>query len=477
MTPQDKRGLHPPSSLSAENFPKRREMTWHDRLVWLLHLGADFEHALMVQYLYAAYSLGGKQVPPAYRPKVKEWQESILAVAREEMGHLLTVQNVLKFLGAGFNLSRDQFPWAIEWFNIEPFCMGSLACYVSAEMPESEDFPEQDQIQELVKKHLGKDALPVHPVAAIYREIMTLLADTERIPESALQPDTYSQQASWNEWGRGYKPAPRALDAAGNLVNATDDVKRQARFDSNILIYQVATRTEAIEALEAISLQGEGIEDSKKEGEWTHFRRFITIFREFQEIESSDWSPAARAAINPSTNPDPNAPYPAGYISCARTRNWAVLLNVRYWMLFRYLAHTFQIEPAGTLSEPNVRAMLMHRVFGEMYQLKTLSRRLFQMPLRDVDADPKTPESMRMNAGPPFELPANTRIPVSDVDCWCLHRDSLVASRDACNSILGTNPTPDEKEYIKALLALDEQTEAWIVQILAGMNSTMRYEA
>lgn len=82
-----------------------------------------------------------------------------------------------------------------------------------------------------------------------------------------------------------------------------------------------------------------------------------------------------------------------------------------------------------------------------------------------------------MNAGPPFELPANTRIPVSDVDCWCLHRDSLVASRDACNSILGTNPTPDEKEYIKALLALDEQTEAWIVQILAGMNSTMRYEA
>jgi hypothetical protein len=477
MTPQDERGSHRPISLFDEHFPKRREMTCHDRLVWLLHLGAALEHSLMVQYLYAAYSLGGKQVPPEHRHQVKQWQESILAVAREEMGHLITVQNILTFLGAGFSLSRSQFPWAIEWFNIEPFCMGSLACYINAEMPENEKFPEREEIEELVKKHLKKDALPVHPVAEIYREIVTVLADTEQIPESAFQPDTYSLQASWDEWGRGYKPAPRPLDAAGNLVKTAPDVQQQARFDSNILIYRVATRTEALAALKAISLQGEGVEDSTDQGEWTHFRRFIKIFQEFKKIQSSDWSPAARAAINPTTYADPNAPDPDGYISCEYTRNWAVLLNVRYWMLFRYLAHTFQIQPAGAPNEPNVRAMLMHRVFGEMYQLKTLSGKLFQMPLRKEDADAKTPESMRVNAGPPFELPSNTRIPVSDVDCWCLHRDSLVASRDACNAIIGSNPTPDEREYIKTLLAIDEQTDAWIVQILAGMNSTTRYGA
>jgi hypothetical protein len=431
----------------------------------------------MVQYLYAAYSLGGKQVPPEHHRKVKEWQESILAVAREEMGHLISVQNVLTFLGAGFNLSRDQFPWAIEWFNIEPFCMGSLACYVNAEMPELEKFRERKEIVELVKQHLKKDALPVHPVAEVYREIMTLLADTQRIPESAFQPDTYSLQASWDEWGRGYKPAPRQLDAAGNLYKTTADVERQAQFDSHIMIYRVATRTDALAALKAISLQGEGVEDSKKEGEWTHFRRFIKIFREFKKIQSSDWRPAARAAINPNTNSDSRAPYRDGYISCERTRNWAVLLNVRYWMLFRYLAHTFQIEPGGAPEEPNVRAMLMHRIFGEMYQLKTLSGKLFQMPLRDIDADPETPDSMRMTAGPPFEMPSDTRIPASDVDCWCLHRNSLVSSRAACNSILASNPTPDEKEYIKTLLALDENTEAWIIKILAGMNSTTRYDA
>jgi hypothetical protein len=477
MTPQD---VIPwtPIVVMTDHFPKRREMTWHDQLVWMLHLGAVLEHALMVQYLYAAYSLGGPQVPEQYHHKIKEWQESILAVAREEMGHLLTVQNVLTFLGSSFSLERDQFPWAVEWFNIEPFCMGSLACYINAEMPEIDYFPERAEIEDRVKEHLKKNALPVHPVAEIYREIMKLLADKERIPESALQPDTYSLQASWDAWGRGYKPAPRALDAAGNLAEATEDVKQQGQFDSNILIYQVATRTDALAALAAISVQGEGVEDSQVEGEWTHFRRFMKIYKEYKEIRSSDWSPAARAAVNPTTNkPDLEAPDPPGYISCERTRNWAVLLNVRYWMLFRYLAHTFQIEPAGAPDEPSVRAMLMHRVFGEMYQLKTLSGKLFQMPLRDVDADPKTPDSMRITAGPPFELPSNRRIPVSDVDCWCLHRDSLVASRNACNAILNSNPTPDEKEYIKTLLALDEKTEAWIVKILAGMNSTMRYGA
>ena len=461
-----------------EHFSMRREMTCHEQLILLLHLGAAFEHALLVQYLYAAYSLGGPQVAVDHRPQIKEWQESILAVAREEMGHLLTVQNVLTFLGAGFSLDRERFPWAIEWFNIEPFTMGSLACYVNAEIPEIDPFLEREEIERLAKQHLGKDAAPVHPVAEVYREIMRLLADKDRIPESALQPDTYCLQASWDEWGRGYKPAPRALDAAGNLIKITRERDRQAQFESNVLIFQVATRTDALEALQAVSLQGEGAEESKIDGEWSHFRRFIKIFREFKDIQKklgSDWNPSVSTPVNPNTNPDPLAPNRDGYISCERTRNWAVLLNVRYKMLFRYLAHSFQIARSGATDEPNLRAMVMHRVFGEMYQLKALSGRLFQMPLRDIDADPTTPPSERRYAGPPFELPWNLRIPVADVDCWCMHRDSLVASREACSAILRSKPIEEEQEYIKTLLALDEQTDKWIVQILAGLNSTMRY--
>jgi hypothetical protein len=60
----------------------------------LLHFAASIEHSLMVEYLYAAYSLGGEQVPARHRDMVRLWRRMILSIAKEEMGHLLTVQNI-----------------------------------------------------------------------------------------------------------------------------------------------------------------------------------------------------------------------------------------------------------------------------------------------------------------------------------------------------------------------------------------------
>src|SRR5882724_13325243 len=118
---------------------KRPDMTWKDHLVMLLHIGAEIEHSLMVQYLYAAYSLGGTQVPPDRREMVKRWQDDILAVAKEEMGHLLTVQNILTLIGQPINLGRMDLPWDIPFypfpFQLEPLSLDSVACYVFAEMP------------------------------------------------------------------------------------------------------------------------------------------------------------------------------------------------------------------------------------------------------------------------------------------------------------------------------------------------------
>ena len=76
----------------------------------------------MVQYLYAAYSLGGEQAPRGRREMVRCWQEDILAVAREEMGHLLTVQNILMLIGAPINLDRQDLPWGMSCTT--PVCFG-----------------------------------------------------------------------------------------------------------------------------------------------------------------------------------------------------------------------------------------------------------------------------------------------------------------------------------------------------------------
>src|SRR5262249_26108498 len=89
------------------------EFTWRDYTVFLLTIAAQIEHSLMVQYLYAAYSLGGRQVPQQHRDDVAAWRQLILGIAKEEMGHLATVQNALRFLGAPLALDREDYPWDI----------------------------------------------------------------------------------------------------------------------------------------------------------------------------------------------------------------------------------------------------------------------------------------------------------------------------------------------------------------------------
>src|SRR5271165_3673026 len=82
----------------AKRHKKRPDMSWRDHLVMLLSFGAAAEHCLMVQYLYAAYSMRTERESPERSKMIEGWRSNILAVAREEMGHLLTVQNVLPCL-------------------------------------------------------------------------------------------------------------------------------------------------------------------------------------------------------------------------------------------------------------------------------------------------------------------------------------------------------------------------------------------
>jgi hypothetical protein len=45
------------------------EFTWRDYAVFLLTIAAQIEHSLMVQYLYASYSLGGPRWRPSGAPR------------------------------------------------------------------------------------------------------------------------------------------------------------------------------------------------------------------------------------------------------------------------------------------------------------------------------------------------------------------------------------------------------------------------
>src|SRR5436190_17669435 len=196
-------------------FAKPAELGWRDFLVMLLEIGAEIEHALMVEYLYAAYSLGGHQIPAGSRELVRDWRESILTVAKEEMGHLLTVQNLLILLGGAPTFEREDYPWSSPYYPF-PFCLeklslDSLACYVYAEMepdlpapkpdapPEWQHFQSQDRalIEKIVTDRVKEAGWEEpHHVGEVYNAVLDILAHPTRVPDACFHADTYARQAS-----------------------------------------------------------------------------------------------------------------------------------------------------------------------------------------------------------------------------------------------------------------------------------------
>jgi hypothetical protein len=106
-------------------------------LLRLLHEAAAIEHAVLVQYVYAACS-----IKPAYQGLVGEARAGstgLLGVAIQEMQHLHWVNQTIVAAGGSPNLTREEFPfqpgiWPFA-FHREPLSAASLAKYVFAEAP------------------------------------------------------------------------------------------------------------------------------------------------------------------------------------------------------------------------------------------------------------------------------------------------------------------------------------------------------
>ncbi len=473
-------------------------VSWHDELVMLLHVGAEIEHGLMLQYLYAAYSIDVDGAPPEWRPAFRRWQGSILATAREEMGHLVTVQNVLLLLGAPPNLRRRDFPWDVEFypfpFRLEPFSASAVAVYLFTEMPS------EDELRAAPRKAgAGADgALPLydwfeaegrarmealirprairgrelHRVEDLYRAIIDLIADRDRIPDSAFREESYRAQARWDDWGRRQRPPPKTLTPSGSEDPDAAQPGDVAMRNTNVLVAPVATRREAIDALTELSEQGEGPHRGGDEPrEPSHFDRFLEIFREMQGLP--DGIRAARpVAVDPTTRArggDPSSGVwgaAPGHIAHPRTRAWATLANLRYRMLLSFLAHALRAAPAASRGEANLRGSLVHRTFGEMYAIKALSARLMRLPMREGEADE---EGGAACAGPPFEVPYDVTLPPGERDTWRRHLELVRGSIGLCQDLLERAPA-DEAVQLRAMLDLDRSAETWIAGILEGLD-------
>ena len=213
-------------------------------------------------------------------------------------------------------------------FRLEPLSLNSLACYVYAEMPPEKALDAKewagpgerprihDRGFDRIRKSVFKLAGRRHPhhVGEIYDLIIKIISDPARHRDSDFRPESYRCQASWDDWGRGYAAPPRK--PSGESQTQTEGARQ-----GQLIIAQMATRTEAIAALKEVAGQGEAPHlRGDDHDEPSHFARFVGIYQELEKIvKRRQWSPVRAVPCNPTTFPeeyrgrghDPN--YVAGF--------------------------------------------------------------------------------------------------------------------------------------------------------------------
>ncbi|UPK66709.1 ferritin-like domain-containing protein [Chitinophaga filiformis] len=443
------------------------EFNGKDYVSFLLCIDAEIEHGLMLQYLYAAYSLGGPQVPEEHQDDVRRIQEVILGIAKEEMGHFISVQNVLKLIGAPLHFERQDYPWDTPFypfpFKLEPLSMGSLAKYVYAEAPPSwleSDDPVAIEIVNLVKQEVP------HPntVAALFEVLRKLINDPKVIPDDAFQAETYPFQAKFDEWGRGYQGGHRGNTMKGSLPGSPD-----------VLVMPLASRDDAYNAITEIAEQGEAPTHAKG-AQPSHFERFLDVYNKLKEINPDNtWSFSRNLAVNPeipSNSDDPdsspsegqNADEEIDIITNIEAQNWGHLFNLRYRMLLNFLTHSFVLDNgfnnAGAISP---RGMIINSTFGEMYNLRSIAAVMVQLPL---EQDPGTIDANTKYAGPPFLVPYTLSLPAGEHNRWRAHRDLIQASAPLIQTLLSQSPERNHR-YLYSLLEAD----AKLLQVIEELTN------
>lgn len=438
------------------------ELSGRDYAISLLRLAAEIEHGLMVQYLFAAYSLDPPGGPAAQRPMVRRWQEVILGIAKEEMAHLVTVQNLLSALGGPLQFNREDFPHDTvlypSGFRLRPLSLASLATYVVAESPEAWEGEQAERIKQQATAEVGGT---VNRVGRLYEELIDVVGNPTLVPDTTFDAASMAFQATWDEWGRGYRRGQR-----GREVSADDP---NAPAVPELVIDTADSRASAIAALEHVGEQGEGFDMPQDEDE-SHFERFLRVHEELESLGEDERRALVRdVATNPTTDlsgpdvaADPADTETTSPIANPTARQWAHLFNVRYRKLLVSLAHAFELaEDRNDPNSPGPRGSLIHRAFAEMYNLRSIAGLLVALPL-----DHAQPEGPR--AGPPFQMPHTLMLPHDEDDRWRLHRDLLDASATLADRIGAVDGAGAAQDYLTALVQADRIERDQVDALIAG---------
>jgi hypothetical protein len=346
-----------------------------EELVFLLRQAAELEHAIMCEYLFAAFTMkqrADEGLTAGQLEAVDRWRKQILGVAKQEMLHFALVQNLLTSVGAAPYLSRPDLPTPAGYFPgvriaLFPFGEQALRHFLYLERPEG-------------------IALDDPEAAAAVAHAEPFMDEGEIVP----------RRQSFGTVGHLYRAIDvgfawltSKLGAAGLFIGPPAAQATQEAFGWPELV-AVTDLDSAHRAIDTIVEQGEGVT-----GDWrtAHFGQFLGIFDEYMALRAADpsFAPARPVLVGRARHGDDDTAAPL--ITDTTTARVADVFNVAneaiLLALTRYFAHTDETrEQLKTLADVAVSLM-----FGA---IKPLGQLLTQMPFG--------PSHPGRTAGPTFEL-------------------------------------------------------------------------
>ena len=345
-------------------------------LIYMLCTAAELEHALMCEYLFAAFSLKrsvDEGLTHEQLAAVERWRSTILMVAKQEMLHLAIACNLLTSIGVSPHLSRPNLPQPARHYpsgvrlELLPFGEQALRHFLFLERPEGMDLNDAEGLAAI------EHAIPV--------------TGTEEIAPHLQEFQTVGHL--YRSIEAGFRHLAEKMGEENLFLGPSGSQTRGQLFGWKEL-GPISNTDDAVRAIEAIVEMGEG-----PRGDWrnAHFGRFLSVLSEYLQMrENAPGLEVARPVLPVLVRP-PETGGEANLITDPATARVADLCNVAYevllHLLYRLMSHIDESpEQIGTLA--TVAVGIMNDVIG---------------PLADIlSTMPVGPEHPGRTAGATFEL-------------------------------------------------------------------------
>lgn len=465
-------------------------------LIALLREASEIEQQLMIQYLYAGFSLKkhpDRTCTDAQYEFVRRWGSTILLVARSEMEHLALVNGMLsaigedpffdrrnipkqspyllgKSLAKGRDRARGTEPCDIP-FVFERFNRATIERFVCAESPSKETLvenklpvpawcfscgdepgqPRQESALELAESTVSAD---------LWARARQALAEVRGV---ALESGESIQPGTIQELYKLIELLFEILNARGNLFTGSPSSQVFIPIEYQISVFPITNLATTKAAIKQIVEEGEGI-DAPPDFQ-SHFLRFFRVRDELVALLDEDptFEPSLPLPLNPKRAAITN-PFAAQLFE---------LFNYSYATLVFLLTALYRgFQPQAGQSYPFFSSALQEAAFGPMMTMVI-------RPLSEIMAYTRSGDGVH-TTGPDYHLSADDRKLLAhpderleNIEFFLCRLDEIVRRLDAMTSMTSTSLAEVAREAGDAPF-LDRQLRFVFESAAALANNTRR---